>query len=221
MPNTLPETEISDFAHQLIQIEKTISELQASKSKVYKTAKRELGCGIASGLKSAVGLMRQDQSKRLEKLAAGDYAVRILKIIENSEIAKAARAANTNALTLAPMPTKTKSATLPPEPALPPAVTRLGSGQAIMDVNRPVLFASVTESKHHDGKEGEIIESRVIGELVSRSPVDQTDLGVEPIEKDRLEELLTNLEVDANVEIEEIIEDCDAPWEGPMVEDAA
>lgn len=78
----LPDDQIKKLANQLLDLENQISELQGAKSTIYKATKGNFGAGIAAGLKTAVGLLRLEPEVRVQRLAAGEYALAILKIVD-------------------------------------------------------------------------------------------------------------------------------------------
>lgn len=78
-----PREKIKTLAKELLELERQIAELQGAKSTIYKTAKGNFGAGIAAGLKTAVGLLRLEPEVRVQRLAAGEYALAILKIVED------------------------------------------------------------------------------------------------------------------------------------------
>ena len=83
MTTPLPTVEIRKLVTNLLDLEKQIKELQDAKSTIYKSTKGNFGAGIASGLKTAVGLLRLEPQEREQKLAAGGFALEILKIVDD------------------------------------------------------------------------------------------------------------------------------------------
>lgn len=79
----LPDEQIKTLANELLELERQIAELQGAKSTIYKAAKGNFGAGMAAGLKTAVGLLRLEPEVRVQRLAAGEYALAILKIVED------------------------------------------------------------------------------------------------------------------------------------------